>query len=135
MTHIVKLSLSTADEAVLVQTTDEELPEGYVELGRTATGVHQLAIREQLRQRYNVDSDDVAVKYSDKARDYFTQIGQALADSPDLSSQHDPEVVDQPDLKEEQQVVEPAEQEPAQVEHHDDGQVEQVNDEQHKDEA
>lgn len=134
MTHIVKLSLSTADEAVLVQTTDEELPEGYVELGRTATGVHQLAIREQLRQRYNVDADDVTVKYSDKARDYFTQIGQALADRPDLSSQHDAEVLNQPDLKEEQEVVEPVKQEPEQVERHDDGQLEQVEDE-HKDEA
>ncbi|AWN06249.1 hypothetical protein [Erwinia phage phiEaP8] len=134
MTHIVKLSLSTSDEAVLVQTTDEELPEGYVELGRTATGVHQLAIREQLRQRYNVDADDVAVKYSDKAREYFSQIGQALADDPDLSSQHEADVLNQPDLKEEQEVVEPVKQEPEQVERHDDGQVEQVEDE-HKDEA
>ena len=88
MTHIVKLALSKAEETVLVQTTDEELPEGYEELGRAASGTHQLAIAEKLSNGYGVEAEDVTVKYSDKAEAYLNDAQHTLADNPDLSSQN-----------------------------------------------
>lgn len=94
MTHIVKLALSKADETVLVQTTDEELPEGYEALGRAASGTHLLAIDELLGNGYGVKADDLTIKYSDKAEAYLGDAHHNLADNPDLSSQHQ-EVIEQ----------------------------------------
>lgn len=88
MTHVVKLALSKADETVLVQTTDEELPEGYEHLGRAASGTHLLAIDNLLGNGYGVKAEDITIKYSDKAEAYLGHAKHALADNPDLSSQH-----------------------------------------------
>lgn len=88
MTHVVKLALSKADETVLVQITDEELPEGYEHLGRAASGTHKLAIDNLLSNGYGVKAEDVTIKYSDKAEAYLGHAKHALADNPDLSSQH-----------------------------------------------
>ena len=88
MTHIVKVALSKADETVLVLITDEELPEGYEELGRAAAGTHLLAIDNLLDNGYGVKSEDVTIKYSDKAEEHLNNADKALATNPDLSSQH-----------------------------------------------